>query len=96
MNSILAGILAAMGRLVQTDRPAWRATPAYKKRKHGRANPFQSTRRREPGALQMKVREFTSKRKRNSFFQEARKAFKDVTKWSTVRGNRSIWCVAYN
>lgn len=51
-------------------------------------------RERGPGAQNMKVEEFADKELRNARFRELREAkTPHVSKYSTVRDNKSVWCV---
>jgi hypothetical protein len=51
-------------------------------------------RKREIGKQRMKVEEFADKEERNARFQELRaQGIPHVSKFSTVRDNKSVWCV---
>lgn len=71
--------------------PGWRSrTPRMK---HART-PFSSARKREPGLQKMTIEEFSDKDKRNKRFHQLRaKGTPHVSKFSTVRDNKSVWCV---
>jgi hypothetical protein len=54
----------------------------------------QYKRKRAPGKQRMHVEEFADKTARNARFQELRAGgTPHVSKFSTVRENKSVWCV---
>jgi hypothetical protein len=71
--------------------PGWRQRPT--RMKHARL-PHSSSRSRCPGNSSMTIEEFWDKDERNTRFQELRtKGTPHVSRFSTVRNNRSLWCV---
>ena len=71
--------------------PGWRARPT--RTKHSRT-PFSSGRKRDVGVQHMTIEEFADKDLRNQRFAELRqKGTPHVSKFSTVRDNKSVWCV---
>lgn len=71
--------------------PGWRARPTRKKKDR---TPFGGrTRKIEPS--RMLIEEFEDKDKRDEYYRElrAKKVF-GIAKFSDVRNNRSVWCVA--
>ena len=65
----------------------------WRRRRH-RARPFQSDRKRGPGPQRMQIEEFADKDARNARFAQLRAAgTRHVNKFSTIRGNQSVWCV---
>jgi hypothetical protein len=72
--------------------PGWRQPETRQKKSR---TPFASQRKRGPGRQNMTIEEFADKDARNLRFQEWKaKGAPDVTRFSTVRGNKSVWCVA--
>lgn len=73
-----------------TSLPGWRSRgPRMKKAR----TPFQG-RERKVSVSHMTIEEFSDKDKRNERFQQLRtQGTPNVSKFSTVRENKSVWCV---
>lgn len=73
--------------------PGWRARPTMKKKDR---TPFASSRSHKIAECQQNVEEFLDKEKRDERFRELRaKRASGLAKFSTVRANRSVWCVVH-
>lgn len=72
-------------------RPGWRGKPSIQRKSR---TPFGGGRKRGPGECRMQTEEFSDKEARNARFRELRDGgTPHVSKFSTVRGNKSVWCV---
>lgn len=77
----------------ETSRPGWAGRSSRMRKAR---TPFKSSRKRAIAPLRMQLEEFDDKDERDARFAGLRsKGTPHVNKYSTVRANKSVWCVVF-